>query len=210
MQGGQATAVCVDLGDPRKAHDAVAAWIDQQNCCAVIAAAGILGPAGPFRTANVAQWEATFRVNVLGNLAVIDAALSVMLRARYGRIITFAGGGATYAYPIFPAYASSKAALVREVENIAEDFKDRGDIAIVCVAPGAIDTDMLATVQAAGGEVRTKGDVGDVIKFVTAFMTGEGKSITGRLVHVRDDWAKLLAGEAAPLSDSLWKLRRIE
>jgi len=211
-QGGRASSLQVDLADAAAAHQLVTDWIRQQGAVSlgVVAAAAILGPEGPFSTMQLPAWEETLRVNLLGNLAVVHAALPFMLHARYGRIVTLAGGGSAYAYPIFPAYAASKAALVRAVENLSEDLDGKGDIAIVCLAPGAIDTDMLAAVQAAGAEVRTKGDMSKVVGFVEAFMTGNGSAITGRLVHVQDPWAAMLVGTAAPLSASHWKMRRLE
>jgi NAD(P)-dependent dehydrogenase (short-subunit alcohol dehydrogenase family) len=210
--GARASALCLDIGDHGSAHRAVSEALVRlaPDRIGVIAAAGILGPQGALSAENLHEWEKTYRVNVTGNLAVVQAAVPYMVERRFGRIITLAGGGSGYAYPIFPAYAASKAALVRAVENLAIDLAAGGDIAIVCLAPGAVDTDMLSAVKAAGAEVRSKGDMSMVVSFLEAFMTGHAKAITGRLVHVRDDYRALLGQSATPLSDDHWKLRRVE
>ncbi len=75
---------------------------------------------------SLLEWEKTLKVNLLGNLAVIKATLPTMEQEHFGRIVMFAGGGAAYANPTFPAYACTKTAIVREVENIAEDLKEKG------------------------------------------------------------------------------------
>jgi 3-oxoacyl-[acyl-carrier protein] reductase len=210
--GGRASVLRLDIGNHAAAHDAVSTLVAELTASriGVIAAAAILGPQGPLSAENLAEWERIFRVNVIGNLAVIQAVLPSMLRQGFGRIIALAGGGSGYAYPVFPAYAASKAALVRSVENLAEDLEGKGDIAVVCVAPGAIDTDMLAAIKAAGAEVRSKGDMSMVLSFIDAFMTRRAAAITGRLVHAHDDYQPLLEDRAPPLSANHWKLRRVE
>ncbi|HLN07494.1 MAG TPA: SDR family oxidoreductase [Xanthobacteraceae bacterium] len=211
-QGGKASAMRLDIEDHVSTARAVSAAVAKVGHVriGVVAAAAMLGPKGTLAAGNLSEWERTFKVNVIGNLAVVQALLPVMTGVGFGRIVTLAGGGSGYAYPIFPAYAASKVALVRAVENLAKDLEGMGDIAVVCMAPGAIDTDMLAAVKAAGAEVRSKGDMAMVLGFIDAFMTGRATAITGRLVHVRDDYRPLLEGRAPPLADSHWKLRREE
>ncbi len=145
-----------------------------------------------------------------GNLAVVQSALSIMEKHNYGRIIMLAGGGAAYAYPIFPAYACSKTALVREVENLAVDLDSKGDIVVVCLAPGAIETDMLKAIRAAGAQVKTEGNITDVIECVKSLLSKQCKSLSGRLIHVRDNWDEIINGEEESLPSNHWKLRRIE
>jgi 3-oxoacyl-[acyl-carrier protein] reductase len=210
--GRRASALRVDIGDHASAHRAVSealAHFDPGRI-GVIAAAGVLGPQGPLSAENICEWERTFRVNLIGNLAVVQAVLPSMARRGFGRIITLAGGGSGYAYPVFPAYAASKAALVRAVENLAMDVAAWGDIGVVCLAPGAIDTDMLSAVKAAGAEVRSEGNMAMVVSFIEAFMIGDAKAISGRLVHVRDDYKVLLDRRAPPIPEEHWKLRRVE
>jgi 3-oxoacyl-[acyl-carrier protein] reductase len=210
--GGRASALRLDIANYAATHAALGAWLKAVDGgrIGLVAAAAILGPTGPLADQHFAEWERAFNVNLIGNLAVIEALLPTMIGSGYGRIITFAGGGSAYSYPIFPAYAASKTALVRAVENLAEDIKDKGDIAVVCVAPGAVETDLLADIKAAGAEVRTKGDMALILSFVEAFMTGDARAINGRLVHVRDKYQELLLGNAAALPHDHWKLRRVE
>ena len=121
----------------------------------------------------------------------------------------FAGGGSAYAYPAFPAYSISKTAVVREVENLAQDLNDKGDIAVTCIAPGAIETDMLKAVKAAGGAVHTTGNMQDVIVCVKALLGNNAKLLSGRFIHVRDNWQTVLDGQSK-IEPDLWTLRRIE
>ena len=210
--GGQASALILDISDYKLAEAMVSSWIKDKkgSRIAVVAAAGTLGPHGSLTDTSLLDWEKTLKVNLLGNLAVIKAALPTMIEAQYGRIVMFAGGGAAYANPTFPAYACTKAAIVREVENIAEDLQDKGDIAITCIAPGAIETDMLAVVRQHGGEVRTLGKMTDVIDCLKALLGQRANVLSGCFIHARDNWTAQLEEQAAPLTKDHWKLRRIQ
>jgi NAD(P)-dependent dehydrogenase (short-subunit alcohol dehydrogenase family) len=132
-----------------------------------------------------------------------------MTEAGSGRVVFLAGGGAAYAYPLFPAYACTKASLVRAAENLHEDLRHKGDFSVVCLAPGAVDTDMLAEVRAAGAEVRTTAPVEEAVAFITAFLHSPNTALSGRFVHVRDSWNDVLSGGFRPAPDH-WKLRRVE
>src|SRR5207249_256590 len=142
-------------------------------------------------------------------LAVVRALLGRMLEAGGGRVVFLAGGGAAYAYPVFPAYACTKAAVVRAAENLHEDLRARGDFGVACLAPGAVETDMLRQVRAAGAEVRTTTPPDDAVRFVEAFLFSPTSTLSGRLVHARDAWADAVAGVVSPPADH-WKLRRVE
>src|SRR5450432_1315421 len=126
--GGTADSCQVDLAQPQVVEDLVGRWIGERpyKRIGVVLAAGVLGDGGGLGEANLDDWSRTFSTNVLGNLGVVRALLPRMLTAKFGRVVTFAGGGAAYAYPLFSAYAISKAAMVRATENLQAELKDRG------------------------------------------------------------------------------------
>jgi 3-oxoacyl-[acyl-carrier protein] reductase len=56
-----------------------------------------------------------------------------------GKIVNCAGGGGTFPFPHYSAYATSKAAIVRFTENLAIELAaDRIDVN--CIAPGFVVT----------------------------------------------------------------------
>jgi len=210
--GGNADGLVIDLAEFESAEQTVSEWILSSGFTriGVVLAAATLGPTGPLLATRLTEWERTFQINVLGNLAVVRAVLPTQAKAKFGRILFFAGGGAAYAYPIFPAYAASKTALVRIVENLDEDLTDKGDFAVAIVAPGAVETDTLAAVRASGGEVRTTVGIDEPTAFAKAFVTSGSCAFSGCFVHVRDTWSKHLDGGYDLERQDLWKLRRVE
>ena len=210
--GGAADAIPLDLSDYVKVGEAVAQWIGGRayKRIGAVLAAGTLGPSGPLWETALEEWDAALRVNLLGNLAVARASMATMRANRFGRLLFFAGGGAAYANPTFPAYAIAKTALVRAVENLHEDLKDAGDFAVAILAPGAVDTEMLARVRAKGGEVRTTVPIEEPVAFACAFLSARECGFSGCFVHVRDEWRPLLEHARKLPKKDLWKLRRVE
>lgn len=167
-----------------------------------------LGPSGGLMANHLEQWDYLFRCNVLGNLAVIRGCHNLFTEGAKIRIAFFAGGGAAYGYPEFSGYAITKVAVVREVENLALEFRSENyDASIIAVAPGAVATDMLKKVIAAGGQVKTQTDISEPTNFAINFVNDKFNSekLNGRFLHVRDD----LAGANLDNQD-LFKLRRIQ
>jgi len=210
--GGRAESLVLDLADYAAVELKLSDWLSSREYAriGVILAAAVLGPAGEMSSTALSEWDLTFRINVLGNLAVVRAALPHQLENRFGRILFFAGGGAAYAYPIFPAYAASKSSLVRIVENLHEDLHDKGDFATAILAPGAVETDTLSVVRANGGYVRTTVGIEEPTAFAKAFITSTSCGFSGCFVHVRDTWTKHLNNDQALTQKDLWKLRRVE
>jgi NAD(P)-dependent dehydrogenase (short-subunit alcohol dehydrogenase family) len=124
-------------------------------------------------------------------------------------VALIAGGGAAYAYPLFAAYAASKAATVRIAENLAEEGRIHPNFATVALAPGAMETAMLAKVRAAGAEVRTTVPMEEPVRFLEAFLLSDRCGFSGRFVHVRDPWREWLNGDSEVPAQQ-WRLRRVE
>ncbi len=210
-RGGLAEALPLDISDVDRCEQTVSELIRrlQPERIGVVLAAAVLGaPGGLLHGPPLGQWQDLYRTNVLGNLAVLKACLPHMLATRFGRVIALAGGGSGYEYPEFSAYALTKVAMVRAMENLAVELSDAGDFSFVALAPGAIDTDMLQQVKAGGGVVLTPASIEEPVHFAAAFFTKDPRPLSGRFLHVRDDWASHMADGGPELSADQFKLRR--
>lgn len=209
---GKASALALDLSDLAVTKNTVSQWIAEMpyRRLGVVLAAAITGPSGGLQTADLSDWLLTFQTNLLGNLAVLQALFPRMLDARFGRIVLFGGGGAAYEYPLFAGYSASKVAVVRATENLNAELSTQGDFAAVCLAPGAIETDMLRKIRNAGGKVRTLANIREPLKFIEKFLGSLRSPFSGRFIHVRDDWEKWIDQDGAAFPAEQWFLRRVE
>ncbi|MGD0743825.1 MAG: SDR family oxidoreductase [Verrucomicrobiota bacterium] len=204
--GGKAEATMVDVGDVERTKELLSTWIFSKDHkrIGLVLAAGVLGPRN---FADLSGWDECYRVNVLGSIAVYSSLLPRMQENRFGRIVGFAGGGAAYAYPLFPAYAASKAAMVRTIENIQADLNDKGDFAAVCLAPGANETRILQEIRKAGAEIKTTVNMSEPVDFVREFLFSRTCGFKGAFIHVRDNWRDYLNNDRK-IDQEAWKLRR--
>jgi len=213
-RGGTADALLADLADPSAARDAVAAWLEAQphRQLGAVLAASELGPHGPLEATDIAAWAHTLAVNLLGNLAVVQALLPRMLDAGGGRIAFFEGAGATHPYPDFPAYSASKTALLRAVENLHRDLDPRGDFAVIAIHPGAVDTDMLKQATAGRGiTLSNTTPAAESARLVDTFLhdSTAARRFSGRSVRVREPWSDAVVA-ADDLDPQRWMLRRTD
>jgi NAD(P)-dependent dehydrogenase (short-subunit alcohol dehydrogenase family) len=185
----------------------------------LICAAGIQGPIGPFADISTKAWVETIETNLIGVMNSCRAVLPHMIERRSGKIIILSGRGAADPRPNFTAYATSKAAIVRFAETLAEEVMDH-NVQVNAISPGGAYTSMTDEILRAGDragwkehedamQVRLTGGVPPEKQLELAlFLASEASNhVTGRLIHVTDDWKKL---EHASVSKELYTLRRIQ
>jgi 3-oxoacyl-[acyl-carrier protein] reductase len=217
--GGIAFRLRGDVRDPER----LAAATDKMKVefgaiDVLIAAAGIQGPIGPLLETPSKAWQETIETNLFGVVNSCRAVLPQMIERRSGKIIVLSGGGAAKPRPNFSAYAASKAALVRFAETLAEEIREY-NVQINCLAPGGAYTQMTDEILAAGSRAgdkdraeaeqvrRTGGFPAEKqIQLAVFLASEESNHISGKLIHVDDDWRRL---EHANMNPEHFTLRRV-
>lgn len=184
----------------------------------LVCAAGVQGPVGPFLENSPKAWHEVFNTNVIGVMNASRAVLGPMVSRRKGKIIALTGGGSQRPRPYFCAYAASKAALARFVESLAEELRDH-NVQVNCMGPGGAYTHMTDEILKAGDKagardledamrIRLTGGVPAEKQIALALFLASQRSnhISGKLVHVDDDWKRLADGVINP---ELYTLRRV-
>ena len=184
----------------------------------LVCAAAVLGPIGPFVDTPPKSWQEVVHTNLIGVLNACRAVLPQMIERRNGKIIVIAGvGGALPARPNFAVHSATKTAVVRFVESLAEEVAEH-NVQVNCLSPGETYTHMTDQVLAAGDragwreidgarQVRMTGGVPAEKQIDLALFLASNQSnhITGRMIHVDDDWKKL---KERSISPELYRLRR--
>jgi 3-oxoacyl-[acyl-carrier protein] reductase len=203
------------------ANDVSATWghLDALVCCA-----GLQGEVGPALATDPEKWSATVRANLDGTYFALRA-FAPLLRAapRRAKIVCFSGGGATKPRPNFSAYGVAKTGVVRLVETIAEEERDR-PLDINALAPGAINTRLTDEVLALGPAVvgtaefaaaqKQKSSGGGSLEKALAcvewLLSPASDGISGRLLAAPwDPWPTLDARAAELAPSDIFTLRRI-
>ena len=182
--------------------------------------AGNSGPIGPLQDNDIADWVNTINVNLTGTFLVCRAVIPAMLGQSGGKIINLSGAGAANAWSNMSAYCSSKAAVVRLTEVLAQELEGRG-IAVNALGPGSVHTGMWdrMTQEAAqagadfihqlGLRVTSGGgaSMDECAELAVWLASDESGALTGRLISAAtDDFrglppriAEIMAGDAFTL-----------
>ena len=143
-----------------------------------------------FTDITPAEWQHMLDVNLTGAFHLCQLALPGMIRRKWGRILTVSSmwgqtGGSCEVH-----YSAAKAGLIGLTKALAREEGPSG-ITVNCVAPGVIDTDMMAAFtpgdKAALAEETPVGRLGNAQEVARAllFLAGEEAGyITGQVFGV--------------------------
>ena len=96
---------------------------------------------------KVEEWDEVMAVNLRGPFNFIKAATRHMMRQRAGRIINISSVAGLIGNPGQANYTAAKAGLIALTKTAAREYGSRG-ILVNAVAPGFIETDMVARLDA--------------------------------------------------------------
>lgn len=224
--GFQIDTETADVSDYAQVQKVVSAIIKKFNAIDIlINAAGVYGPIGLFSGNDIKKWSDAIQINLVGTANCTHAVLPVMMSNKAGKIINFSGGGAVNNFPNFSSYATSKAAVVRFTETIAEEFKSY-NIQINAIAPGAVNTKLLDESLEAGQKavgdkfyekiIKQKKEGGDspelAANLILFLISNQSLNLTGKLISAKwDNWKEWEETEIQCLNNtSEYTLRRID
>ena len=184
-----AKAVCCDVSDAASVKAAFEAIgdVDVLICNAGIAHYGLMSQT------SEATWDRVFDVNVKGIYLCVNAAMPAFLKKQSGCIITVSSMWGQVGASCEAAYSASKGAVIALTKALAKELGPSG-IRVNCIAPGVIETDMCANLDAetmeelaADTPVGRNGkpeDVAKAMEYLTqaTFVTGQVIPVNGGYV----------------------------
>ena len=191
-RGSRAIGAQVDVTD-RTAVDTAYARVRSElgPIEIVVTSAGISGFVR-FQDLTQDLWEQTLAVNLTGTFHCLQAAISDMVAAGWGRIVTISSAAGQTASPRQAHYSASKGGVIALTKTLAAEFARKG-ITANTVPPFTIDTPMLHDAQEAGHLPDTValagmvpagrlGTVDDIAAVCTFLCSEEAGYITGQVI----------------------------
>jgi 3-oxoacyl-[acyl-carrier protein] reductase len=192
--GADCVAVETDITDAARAEQLVKTIADRYGRIDVL-----INNVGEFRwgtlaESSVEEWTGIFNSNVTTVFHMCRAALPLMRKGRWGRIINLGAVGAERAFgqAKISAYAAAKAAVVAMSRSLALEEAKNG-ITVNVVNPSNIDEKDLTLDEArklkdARYPIGRPPTVDDVAAAVSFFASEEAEYVTGQVVNVSGGW----------------------
>lgn len=188
--GVEAEPFQADVSDPAACEALVSAVKERFGQIDILVNNAGVARDGLLMTAKEADFDQTLDTNLKGSYFCMKAVSRLMLRQKYGRIVSLSSVVGLRGNPGQTAYAASKAGVIGLVKAAAKELAGR-DITINAVAPGFIETDMTAVLPEKARDTMLgaipKGRPGfpeDVARAVAFFVEKEAGYITGQVLCV--------------------------
>ncbi len=192
--GGAAETCAFDVGDATTTRAAIDALLAKHGRCDILVNnAGVTVDTLILRLKE-ADWDKVIRTNLGGVFHCTKAVARSMVRAHYGRIINLSSAAAALGNPGQGAYVAAKAGIEGFTRSMARELASR-NITVNAVAPGFVDTEMVAALPEAqrteyqklipAGRFGTAEDVAEVVAFLArpaaGYITGQVLGVNGGL-----------------------------
>jgi len=146
------------------------------------------------RKMTVDDWHAVLRVNLSGAFYMTKAVLEHMLDRGFGRIVNISSVIGQTGNVGQANYAASKAGLIGFTKSLALEVARKG-ITVNCVAPGFIDTDMVADVP--------KETLDRIVEGIPVGRLGKAREIARAAQFLVDDDAGYITGSVLAVNGGL-------
>src|SRR5262245_10896854 len=133
------------------------------------------------------EWDETLDVNLKGVFLCTPAAVPLMRRQKWGRIVNIASTAGQRGEALHSHYAASKGGIISFTKSLGPELC-RDGILVNCVAPGWVDTDMSAAALA--GEDRDR-----ILATIPMGRPGTPEEIAAAILFFASDLSAYCCGE---------------
>ncbi len=144
-RGQQCMAISAKVEDFRACRRVVSSVLRKFGRIDILVNTAGIWEYGKIGAMTPAEWKKTIDINLTGTFNMCNAVIPHMKERRYGRIINVSSTAGQRGEPFHSHYAASKGGVIAFTKSIAPELIRRG-IWVNCVAPGWVDTQMVAHV----------------------------------------------------------------
>lgn len=191
--GAEGASVSVhqgNVGEPADCQRVVAEVLEQRGRVDYLVNNAGITVDKTVRKMTVEDWHAVLRINLSGAFYMTKAVLDHMTGNGFGRIVNISSVIGQTGSVGQANYASSKAGLIGFSKSLAQEVARKG-VTVNCVAPGYIETEMVAAIPPEvlekllkGVPVGRLGQASEIARTVAFLVDDEAGYITGSVISV--------------------------
>jgi 2-hydroxycyclohexanecarboxyl-CoA dehydrogenase len=195
--GGRALALHVDVTDAPGVTAMTARAVAAFGKVDILISNAGWDRAGPFADTDEELWDRVIAINYRGHLATCHAALPYMRERGGGRIVTVASDAGRVGSSGEVVYSGAKGAVIAFTKGLAREVARYG-INVNCVAPGLVDTPLLAGIVEGNEKL-----IAAIVRSIPLRRTGVPEEVAAAICFFASPDAAYITGQTLSVNGGL-------
>ena len=185
--GGECLTIQADVSRGDDVRRAVKTVIDHFGRIDILVNNAGIWKRGEIGKMSEKQWDETVDTNLKGTFLFCNAVVPFMKRKKRGKIINVASTAGQRGEPFYSHYAASKGGMIAFTKALAAELAPHG-IAVNCVSPGWVNTDMTSHVLGDRRQAR------EINKLIPRGRVATPEEIAGPVLFLASDLSNHVIG----------------
>ncbi|HET7339058.1 MAG TPA: SDR family NAD(P)-dependent oxidoreductase [Candidatus Dormibacteraeota bacterium] len=199
-EGGRAVAHAVDVTDASAVAVLAERAVREFGKIDILVSNAGWDRAGPFADTDPEFWDRVIAINYRGHLATCHAVLPFMREQGHGRIVTVASDAGRVGSSGEVVYSGAKGAVIAFTKGLAREVARYG-INVNCVAPGLVDTPLLAGIVEGNEKL-----IAAIVRTIPLGRTGTPEEIAAAICFFASPDATYITGQTLSVNGGLTML----
>jgi len=188
--GGKVWVAQFDVKDAAQSRAAIDQLLAETEIHVVVNNAGVSSDA-PFPAISSEAWHRVVDTTLDGFFHVTQPLVMPMVRRKWGRIINISSIAGVIGNRGQVNYSAAKAGLIGATKALAQELASR-NITVNAVAPGLIDTEMIATAP-----------IDEILKHIPMRRIGKAQEVADLVSYLASEKSAYMTGQVLSLSGGL-------